>query len=197
MSTPAAAAAAPRRPRRPGGDGRPATAARTRREPGAAGSKASSDGVRRRMQAQATRDTGPELAVRRLLHAAGLRYRVDRAPLAGLRRRADLVFGPAKVAVFIDGCFWHSCPEHGTSPRTNDSYWQPKLQRNRERDADTDRWLAAAGWLVLRAWAHEDPAAVAARVAFAVHERRGQSPHPGRLTQPPGRRPGPVAVATG
>ena len=85
---------------------------------------------------QRTRDTAPELAVRRLLHAMGLRYRVDRQPLPGLRRRADLVFGPARVAVYIDGCFWHGCPEHGNPrPRANSGYWPAKIQRNQARDA--------------------------------------------------------------
>jgi len=124
------------------------------------------------MQAQRTRDTGPELAVRRLLHARGLRYRVDRPPLPGLRRRADIVFGPARLAVYIDGCFWHGCPLHGTSPRANSDYWEPKLRRNRERDADTDRLLAAAGWTVLRAWEHEAPEDVAAGVEQALAQLR-------------------------
>jgi len=124
------------------------------------------------MQVQRTRDTAPELAVRRLLHAMGLRYRVDRQPLPGLRRRADLVFGPARVAVYIDGCFWHGCPLHGNSPRTNTEYWRTKLDGNRARDADTDRRLADAGWRVVRAWEHESPAAVAEKVAATVLNRR-------------------------
>lgn len=125
------------------------------------------------MQAQRARDTAPEIALRKALHALGLRYRVDRAPLRGLRRRADVVFGPSKVAVFVDGCFWHSCPEHFPSQvRTNQAYWGPKLERNRLRDADTDARLSDAGWMVIRAWEHEDPVAVAARVAEVVSERR-------------------------
>ena len=125
------------------------------------------------MQLQRTRDTAPELAVRRLLHRMGLRYRVDRAPLPSLRRRADMVFGPAKVAVYVDGCFWHGCPQHGNPrPAANESYWVAKIAGNRLRDADTDARLRAAGWEVVRAWAHEDPSAVAARVAAAVTARR-------------------------
>lgn len=135
--------------------GRPASARRTRREASMPASTASSPGVRSRMQTQRTRDTAPELAVRRLLHAAGLRYRVDRPPLPGLRRRADIVFGPARVAVYVDGCFWHGCPEHGTLPRANSEYWQKKLQRNRMRDVETDRRLMDAGWSVVRVWEHE------------------------------------------
>lgn len=124
------------------------------------------------MQDQRSRDTAAELAVRRLVHAAGLRYRVDRAPLPGLRRRADLVFGPARLAVFIDGCFWHGCPEHGNRPRTNQQWWAAKLDRNRQRDQDTDERLQAAGWQVLRLWEHEDPRQAAARIHDAVLHRR-------------------------
>ena len=124
------------------------------------------------MRGNVKRDTKPELAVRRIVHAAGLRYRVAAPPLKGLRRTADLVFGPTKVAVFIDGCFWHSCPEHGTSPKANADYWLPKLERNRERDAETTSTLEAAGWTVLRFWEHEDAAAVAATIVETVRARR-------------------------
>jgi DNA mismatch endonuclease (patch repair protein) len=104
------------------------------------------------MQRQQTRDTQPELAVRRLLHSAGLRYRVDVAPLESLRRRADVVFGPAKVALFVDGCFWHGCPAHGARPtKANERYWREKVERNQARDRDTDARLAAAGWTAIRA----------------------------------------------
>ncbi|MEU2200619.1 very short patch repair endonuclease [Isoptericola sp. NPDC019482] len=125
------------------------------------------------MQLQRTRDTGPELAVRRHLHAMGLRYRVDRAPLPGLRRRADIVFGPARVAVFIDGCFWHGCPEHGRpETKANPVYWSGKIARNRARDADTDARLAEAGWSVVRVWEHELPSEVAKLVASTVAAAR-------------------------
>lgn len=125
------------------------------------------------MQRQRTRDTMPELQLRRALHAAGVRYRVDTAPLPGLRRRADVVFRPAKVAVFVDGCFWHGCPQHGTrAPHANPGYWTEKVRRNRERDADTSSRLQAAGWLVVRIWEHEDMSAAAAAVASAVQARR-------------------------
>jgi DNA mismatch endonuclease (patch repair protein) len=110
------------------------------------------------MQVQKTRDTEPEMALRRILHASGLRYRVDRAPLKGLRRRADIVFGPARVAVYVDGCFWHGCPEHGR-PMTaaNPEYWSAKIKRNKARDADADRQLIEAGWIVIRVWEHQTP----------------------------------------
>lgn len=125
------------------------------------------------MQLQRTRDTEPEMAVRRLVHSMGLRYRVDAAPLPGLRRRADLVFGPSRVAVFIDGCFWHGCTEHGNPrPRSNEWYWPEKIRRNRSRDEDTDARLRAAGWVVVRVWAHEPPSNVAERVAGLVRGRR-------------------------
>ncbi len=86
----------------------------------------------------------------------GFRYRVSVRPLKPFRRTADLVFRPAKVAVFVDGCFWHSCPLHGTVPATNSEYWVPKLARNTERDRGTDQALADAGWLSIRFWEHED-----------------------------------------
>jgi DNA mismatch endonuclease (patch repair protein) len=125
-----------------------------------------------RMSRQATRDTDPEMELRRRLHAAGLRYRVHTRPLPGLRRTADVVFPRARVAVFVDGCFWHSCPDHGTAPLTNAQWWAAKLSRNVARDADTDRRLTEAGWLVVRVWEHEDPVVAADRVAKAVRSRR-------------------------
>lgn len=129
---------------------------------------ASSPAARAVMQANRRTGTQPEMAVRRLVHAAGLRYRVDARPLPGLNRRADLVFTGPKVAVFIDGCYWHGCPEHGTTANTNAGYWRTKLARNRERDAETDRLLGDAGWTVIRAWEHEDPTEVATRIVQAV-----------------------------
>jgi DNA mismatch endonuclease (patch repair protein) len=154
-------------------DGRPASSARVPRGATAPGSWASSEAVRGRMQRQRTRDTGPELAVRRLLHAAGLRYRVDVAPMAGLRRRADIVFRPARVAVFIDGCFWHGCPEHG-SRRThaNTEYWTEKVEGNRARDKSTDELLQEAGWISIRVWEHEPPSDAAERILAVVTRRR-------------------------
>ncbi len=129
-------------------------------------------GSSERMSRQATRDTAPEMEVRRHLHAAGLRYRVHTRPLPELRRTADIVFRGARVAVLVDGCFWHSCPEHGTAPVTDGEWWAAKLSRNVERDADTDRQLTDAGWLVIRVWEHEDPVDAAERVARAVRSRQ-------------------------
>jgi DNA mismatch endonuclease (patch repair protein) len=118
------------------------------------------------------RDTLPERALRSELHRRGLRFRVDRAPVKGLRSRADLVFGPARVAVYVDGCFWHSCPEHGTRPKANADWWEQKLGRNRERDAETDRVLREHGWEVVRIWEHEDAVEAADRVQSAIESRR-------------------------
>lgn len=126
---------------------------------------ASSEGSRRTMQGNKRKDTGPELAVRRRLHSLGLRYRVDYGPVRGLRRRADIVFTRRRIAVFIDGCFWHSCPVHATHPKRNAQYWSPKLATNVERDRDTDARLRAEGWQVLRYWEHEDPESIAADIA--------------------------------
>lgn len=120
-----------------------------------------------------TRDTPAELALRRILHSMGLRYRVDVRADPELRRRADIVFSRAKVAVFVDGCFWHACPDHGSSPKANAAWWAEKLRTNVQRDRDTDRRLRSAGWKVIRVWEHEDPAVVAEEVANAVAKRRG------------------------
>ncbi|RVW08619.1 very short patch repair endonuclease [Prescottella agglutinans] len=121
-----------------------------------------------RMRAQRRRDTAPEVALRRELHRRGARFFVDRAPLRGLRRRADLVFPRKKVAVYVDGCFWHSCPQHATSPKNNAQWWADKLAANVVRDRDTDARLAAAGWRVVRIWEHEDPTEAADRVQAAL-----------------------------
>ncbi len=120
------------------------------------------------MSRQATKHTEPELAIRRRLHSAGLRYRVDYGPIPGLRRRADIVFTRQKVAVFVDGCFWHSCPEHATQPAANAEWWSEKLKRNRGRDDETNMILDDAGWTVIRIWEHEDPDVAAKAVADVV-----------------------------
>lgn len=118
------------------------------------------------------RDTAPELVLRRELHRRGLRYRVDQ-PLPEMpRRRADLWFGPSRVAVFVDGCFWHGCPEHSTVPRANRQWWIEKIRSNVERDRDTDDHLARLGVLVLRFWEHDDLARAADLVEAAVTVRR-------------------------
>jgi DNA mismatch endonuclease, patch repair protein len=112
---------------------------------------------RRIMAANRRRDTGPELRLRSSLHQRGLRFRVDLPiPVPGRRPiRPDVVFTRARVAVFLDGCFWHGCPEHGSAPKRNAAYWLPKIARNRERDDQADRLLEEAGWAVVRIWEHE------------------------------------------
>jgi len=134
--------------------------------------RASSVGVRKSMQSNKGRDTKPELALRRAVHALGLRYRVSARPLPKVRRTADMVFTKAKVAVFLDGCFWHGCPEHHTKAATNADYWAEKVRRNRERDAETDRLFAEAGWTVIRVWEHQNPLESARHVADCVRSRR-------------------------
>ena len=117
------------------------------------------------------RHTAPELAIRRELHRRGLRYRVDmRLPQIG-RTRPDIVFTRAKVAVFVDGCFWHRCPEHKSFPKTNAEWWRRKLDTNVERDHRTDAALTKAGWIVIRIWEHEEPIKAADRVEAVVRNR--------------------------
>ena len=136
-----------------------------------ADSWASSPAVRAVMKANRSRDTKPELALRSAIHGLGLRYRVDVPPIQGLRRRADLVFIKARVAVFSDGCYWHGCSDHYRAARSNGEFWNDKITKNQARDRDTDTKLLAAGWLVIRVWEHEVPAEAADRVAHAVRSR--------------------------
>ncbi len=125
------------------------------------------------MRANRRTDTKPELALRRALHGRGYRYRKDyRLDLDGGKRvRPDIAFTARRVAVFVDGCFWHSCPEHGSKPAVNVGYWDPKLRRNVERDRAADAALAAAGWEVVRIWEHESVADAVAVVLAALARR--------------------------
>lgn len=125
---------------------------------------ASSSEVRASMRGNRGRDTGPERELRALLHASGLRYRVSSRPLPDLRRTADVVFPKAQVAVFVDGCYWHGCPEHHRPATRNAEFWRTKIAGNRRRDAETNQALADQGWTVVRCWEHEDPAVVAEHV---------------------------------
>ena len=124
------------------------------------------------MQATRRRDTPGEIALRAALRALGLRYRVD-VTLPGTRRRADVAFVRAKVAVFVDGCFWHGCPEHQNVPKANPGYWVPKLAANVERDRRVDRALELDRWTVVRIWEHQDPVAAANEVAEIVSNASG------------------------
>jgi DNA mismatch endonuclease, patch repair protein len=128
---------------------------------------ASSADALRRMRSQRQRDTKGELELRSLLHRRGLRFRVH-ALLPGLRRRSDIVFTRARVVVFVDGCFWHGCPEHGTWPKENADWWREKIEVNQRRDRDTDARLTAAGWTVIRVWEHEDPTQAADQIVEIV-----------------------------
>ena len=124
------------------------------------------------MQANRRRDTGPELALRSLLHADGYRYRCDlRIDLAACRVRPDIVFTRRKIAVFVDGCFWHSCPLHGSQPKVNEYYWSPKLRGNHERDIRNTKALENEGWQVIRIWEHVPSAEARDQVAAALSGR--------------------------
>jgi len=128
------------------------------------------------MRANRRRDTAPERRVRSALHAVGLRFRVDlalRVEHWARVIRPDVVFTSAKVAVFVDGCYWHGCPEHYEAAKSNVDYWGPKIARNRERDEAQTVALQSDGWLVVRVWEHEDPAAAAAAISVAVRSRAG------------------------
>ena len=114
------------------------------------------------MQLQKERDTTPEMTLRRTLHRRGLRYRVDLPAIPGKRRRIDIAFTRQKLAIFVDGCFWHGCPEHGQRNHIiNAWYWPHKIAGNKQRDAETTRLLESLGWTVLRYWEHDDMVAVA------------------------------------
>ncbi|WP_183507762.1 MULTISPECIES: very short patch repair endonuclease [unclassified Mycolicibacterium] len=112
------------------------------------------------MQAQKTTGTKIELQVRRGLHSRGYRYRVNRRLLPDHVFRGDIVWSGRRTVVFLDGCFWHGCPDHATAPKSNRDWWREKIQGNRERDQRVDNLLRERGWTVLRFWEHEDSAAI-------------------------------------
>ena len=125
---------------------------------------------RNRMRANRRADTKPEVQLRSILHRQGLRFRKD-FPIRLSRRRIvypDIVFTKRRIAVFVDGCFWHSCPEHGTIPKSNQDYWIPKLRQNAERDKDVSQRLRSTGWTVVRVWEHEPPEDAAAAILFRM-----------------------------
>lgn len=132
---------------------------------------ATSVDVRASMQGNRSRDTKPELALRSRLHALGLRYRVSARPVPDVRRTADIVFTRAKVAVFVDGCYWHGCPDHLRPARQNSEFWTGKIEANRQRDADVNQMLTQDGWQVVRIWEHEDPSEAARRIESMVRLR--------------------------
>lgn len=127
-----------------------------------------------RMRSVRQRDTKKEIEIRSALHRLGMRFRIQVAPLEGYRRKADIVFPGERVAIFVDGCFWHGCPMHRSLPKSNAEWWKAKLEDNVRRDADTNRRLCEAGWQVLRFWEHEDAIVAAQEVARIVKERRAR-----------------------
>lgn len=133
---------------------------------------ASSQATRHVMKGNRGRDTKPELAVRRAAHALGLRYRTSARPLQNVRRTADMVFVREKVAVYIDGCFWHGCPHHYVASKTNASFWDAKIHTTRQRDTETDQLLRQAGWTPIRIWEHDDPQTAAETIRRVIEERR-------------------------
>ena len=133
--------------------------------------KASSEAARRQMRATPQRDTPAETSIRSELHRRGLRFRLHRRLIPGFRRTADIVFPNARIAVFVDGCFWHGCPKHGTLPRSHRAWWRDKIETNWLRDADTDKRLRSTGWRVIRIWEHEDPVQAIRRVETALRTR--------------------------
>lgn len=125
-----------------------------------------------RMRRTPSRDTRPEIRLRSALHRLGLRFRVDARPLLGVRRRADVVFRSVRVAVFLDGCFWHGCDVHCVWPKANAKWWREKIERNRRRDVDTDRRLTEAGWTSIRVWEHDPVDVAASRIEKLVRRRK-------------------------
>lgn len=124
------------------------------------------------MRRQRRADTTPELSVRRLLHRHGFRFRIHFSVPGLARRTIDIAFPRLRVAVFVDGCYWHGCPQHGTWPVANANWWKAKLEGNRRRDRQTDAHLQAAGWSVVRIWEHEDPATAVVELERLLRERR-------------------------
>jgi DNA mismatch endonuclease (patch repair protein) len=122
-------------------------------------------------------DSRPEVNLRRALHEKGLRYRKNASVATSIGRvRPDIVFPRQMVAVFVDGCFWHSCPMHGNMPGKNRDYWEPKLRQNRERDRQVSDALIADGWAVIRVWEHEPLASAASVVEIAVRATAMRKP---------------------
>lgn len=124
-----------------------------------------------KMSRLARRDTAPELALRRELHRSGMRFRVQVKVPGNNRRTIDIAFTRVRLAVYVDGCFWHGCPQHHVQPRANSDWWRWKVERNQMRDRDTDKLLSENGWAVLRVWEHESPVLAAEAVEAAYRER--------------------------
>lgn len=123
------------------------------------------------MSAVGQTNTKPELLLRRELHRRGMRYRIHVTVCSSPRRVVDIVFSRARVAVFVDGCFWHGCPVHASWPKKNAAFWLEKINANRARDADTNNRLRRLGWRVIRVWGHEPPLKATRRIERAVRSR--------------------------
>lgn len=137
-----------------------------------------------RMKKQGQRDTRAELLIRRRLHALGFRFRVDRKPEPSMRTRGDLIFTRQRVVVFVDGCFWHACPQHRSVPRTNSAWWKEKLAANVMRDERATQQLQACGWTVVRIWEHENTEAAVDQIIEAVgssHLRKSRASNGGDI----------------
>jgi DNA mismatch endonuclease (patch repair protein) len=132
----------------------------------------SSQAALNRMKDAKPRDTAPEKALRSALFKKGLRYRVDIRPVETLNRRADIVFQFAKVAILVDGCFWHGCPIHGTQAKANAEFWKNKIKQNQIRDEDTNKQFKKAGWRVVRVWEHENPEKASQKIYNIIMARR-------------------------
>lgn len=144
---------------------------------------ATNPAVRRSMQANRSRDTLPEVRFRATLHRLGLCYFKHRRPIPGLRCEPDVLFPRIRLAIFLDGCYWHGCAEHGAYPTANADWWRAKFERVRARDLRNDQALRAAGWTVLRVWEHEPPDEAARRVHALIARLRADSPARSRLGQ--------------
>jgi len=142
--------------------------------------KPSSPEISRRFRRTRQTGTSAEMAIRRELHRRGFRYRVGYKVNSKPRRVADIVFTRYRLAVFIDGCFWHGCPTHGTWPKNNAAFWRDKIEANRQRDYDTNRRLEEAGWHVLRVWEHEAPVEAADRIERRLNELKAGTGRLGR-----------------
>ena len=127
------------------------------------------------MQTTAQKRTGPELALRSALDRSGLEYETDQRAIPSLRSRPDILFSGSRLAIFVDGCFWHGCPIHGTTPKNNAEWWREKLATNRRRDQQVDVALQDHGWQVLRFWEHDDPMTSAATVLEFIAARTADS----------------------
>jgi DNA mismatch endonuclease, patch repair protein len=133
-----------------------------------------SENVRDRMRRQRSQDTGPEIRLRRILHRRGLRYRIHRRPIPGLRRTSDIVFTNLKIAIDIRGCFWHGCHLHRTIPVNNHEWWSEKIEKNRSRDAETERVFENHGWQLVIVWEHDDMETAASVIEDIVHSARAK-----------------------